>query len=230
MLRRLLGRAPGARSRVFGEERDLSRESLQSKAAQINSSRAKRALDLIGSVGLLLSLFPVLLVLAVAVALESKGPVLFRQDRYGRGKKIFKVYKFRTMRVAECSKPFTQAVAGDNRLTGLGRLLRHTSLDELPQLINVVMGDMSLVGPRPHAVIMDDHFGGMLPGYADRHLVRPGMTGLAQVRGYRGPTQTSAAISQRLRFDRDYIESWSFGLELQIIACTPTALIHSNAI
>jgi putative colanic acid biosynthesis UDP-glucose lipid carrier transferase len=133
-------------------------------------------------------------------------------------------------RVAESSGPFTQACPKDERLTRLGWLLRHTSIDELPQFLNVIRGEMSLVGPRPHAVTMDDEFARWIPAYCDRHLVRPGMTGLAQVEGFRGPTQTLEAIAGRIQHDRLYIENWSLALDLKILARTPLALMHTNAL
>ena len=217
--------------RYFGtRETRLESSDLTFLAKVINKSASKRILDALFAIILIIVLFPGLLVIALGIFIDSPGPVLFRQERYGKDKKVFRVFKFRTMRVAESAGPFIQAKRGDSRLTRLGWILRHTSLDELPQLLNVVKGDMSLVGPRPHAVPMDDLFGAILPGYSDRHLVRPGITGLAQVRGYRGPTETATAISVRLRHDRAYIQRWSIWLDLKILARTPAALIHKNAL
>ena len=127
-------------------------------------------MDVLLAILLIVIFSPALLIIALGIVLDSRGPVFFRQERYGKDKKVFRVFKFRTMCVAESAGTFTQARRGDPRLTRLGWLLRHTSLDELPQLLNVVKGDMSLVGPRPHAVPMDDVFGTILPGYSDRHL------------------------------------------------------------
>jgi len=190
----------------------------------------KRVFDVVLASILIVALFPALFLIALAIMVDSPGSALFRQERYGRGKKVFPIYKFRSMRVAESIGPFVQARVGDERVTRLGKLLRHTSLDELPQLLNVLKGDMSLVGPRPHAVYMDDLFASSFPNYSDRHLVRPGMTGLAQVCGHRGPAETSASICERLCHDRTYIQNWSFWLDLKILARTPLALVHRNAV
>lgn len=209
-------------------EGSLSR--LEQGAAAINNCSAKRVLDFVLAATLVLALLPPLCLLALAIMLESRGGPFFRQERYGRGKRPFMIYKFRTMRVAESTGAFTQAILGDKRLTQIGKLLRRTSIDELPQLLNVLKGDMSLVGPRPHAISMDDLFASSIPGYCDRHLVRPGMTGLAQVCGHRGPTQTPSAIRDRVGQDRAYIQDWSFWLDTKILARTPFALMHKNAL
>ena len=208
----------------------LARSSIVCRAGRINVSRSKRLFDILFAITLILVLLPVLATVALAITIESRGPILFRQARYGRGKHVFYIYKFRTMRVCESAGPFTQACRGDRRLTRVGAVLRHTSVDELPQLLNVVRGEMALVGPRPHAVTMDDAFERSVPNFSDRHLVRPGLTGLAQVEGYRGPTQTEHAIAGRLHYDRQYIQNWSLWLDLKILARTPFALIHANAL
>ena len=210
------------------EDGGLTKIPLQ--AAAINASRFKRGFDACVALLLIVVLAPALLAIALAIVIDNPGPVFFRQQGYGKDKRIFRVFKFRTMRVGEPAAPFIQAAPGDPRLTRLGWLLRRTSLDELPQLLNVLTGDMSLVGPRPHAVPMDDRFGSVLSDYSDRHLVRPGMTGLAHVCGYRGPTETPLAIAERLRHDRTYIATWSVWLDLRILARTPLALIHKNAL
>jgi putative colanic acid biosysnthesis UDP-glucose lipid carrier transferase len=207
-----------------------SSDALAKRAELIEESRTKHLFDIACALVLLVSLLPVFLVIAVAVKTDSRGPVLFKQERYGRGKRVFLLYKFRTMTVLEASGSFIQARAGDVRFTRLGRFLRRTSVDELPQLLNVLKGDMSLVGPRPHAVVMDDTYARVVPNYLDRHLVRPGMTGLAQVAGHRGPTNTPDAIAERLRHDRIYIRSWSLWLDISILARTPWALLHPNAL
>ena len=207
-----------------------SASNLAPVAAAINSSRLKRGVDIALAFVVLVALLPALGLIALAIALDSPGSPLFWQERYGRDKKVFWVCKFRTMSVAESRGSFTQARVGDQRVTRIGRLLRRTSIDELPQLLNVLTGDMSLVGPRPHPKPMDDLNATLVRNYSDRHLVRPGMTGLAQVHGHRGPTPTRAEISVRLADDREYIRSWSLWLDLKILARTPFALIHENAL
>jgi len=207
-----------------------SASNLAPGAAAINSSGLKRGVDIALAFVVLVALLPALGLIALAIALDSPGSPLFWQERYGRDKKVFWVCKFRTMSVAESRGSFTQARVGDQRVTRIGRLLRRTSIDELPQLLNVLTGDMSLVGPRPHPKPMDDLNATLVRNYSDRHLVRPGMTGLAQVHGHRGPTPTRAEISVRLADDREYIRSWSLWLDLKILARTPFALIHENAL
>jgi lipopolysaccharide/colanic/teichoic acid biosynthesis glycosyltransferase len=198
------------------------------QAAKINGSILKRSLDILGASFAILFFLPLLVAVAVLIKIDSGGPVFFRQERYGVGRKTFRIWKFRTMRVLEASGPFRQAVEGDDRVTPIGRFLRRTSIDELPQLFNVLKGEMSLVGPRPHALSMDDDYAALLPNYADRHLVKPGMTGLAQIAGYRGPTPILALIAARLRFDRVYIARWSVLYDLKIIALTPIRLFGSH--
>ena len=210
-------------------ERASSSE-LERSAEAINSAYLKRVFDVVVASVLIVAFLPAMLLIALAIVIDSPGSSLFRQQRYGRGRKVFWVYKLRTMRVAESTGSFTQARLGDERVTRLGRLLRRTSIDELPQLFNVLKGEMSLVGPRPHAVFMDDLYSRSFHGYSDRHLVRPGMTGLAQIHGHRGPTLTPAAVSERFYDDRTYIQTWSFWLDLKIIALTPLALISENAV
>ncbi len=204
--------------------------SLAKRADVINASRAKRILDILFAALLIVSIFPVLLMIALAIAIDSPGPVFFRQQRYGKGKRVFLLYKFRTMTVLEASGLFTQAKPRDERVTRIGKILRRTSVDELPQLLNVLRGDMSLVGPRPHAVAMDDSFARYVPNYSDRHLVLPGMTGLAQIAGHQGPTHTRQAIAERLRRDRIYIRTWSPWLDFKILARIPWSLLHPNAL
>lgn len=222
--------------RIFGAAKVLTSQEtgvvsarLVTKAAEINGSLFKRILDVVGAAGLLIVFSPILLMIAVAVRLESKGPILFRQKRYGIDRKIFTLYKFRSMRVMETHGAFKQVSAGDARITRVGAFLRRTSLDELPQLFNVIKGDMSLVGPRPHAVPMDDTFGRILPNYIDRHLVRPGLTGLAQIEGHRGPTDAMNKIQMRLRCDRAYIRKWTPLYDVKILLMTPTSLFCNNA-
>lgn len=180
----------------------------------------KRAEDILLGSLFLVACLPLLPLVAAAIKLESNGPVLFRQRRRGLNKREFAVFKFRTMSVMEDGDDVRQAVASDPRVTRVGWLLRRFSIDELPQLINVLNGDMSLVGPRPHAVSHDDEFGEKLERYANRHQVKPGITGLAQVRGLRGPTDTNDKLEARLDCDMEYIARWSLWLDLSILART----------
>ena len=202
---------------------------LYRRAQFINRCTTKRLIDVSLATFALIFLLPALIAIAIAIKLESSGPVLFRQERYGANRRVFRLYKFRSMNVMETSGAFTQARPADSRITRVGAILRRTSLDELPQLINVIRGEMSLVGPRPHAVAMDQAFAQVLPHYTDRHFVRPGLTGLAQIAGHRGPTEGTEQIRERLRRDRAYIRKWSVMLDLKLIAETPLKLLGPNA-
>jgi putative colanic acid biosynthesis UDP-glucose lipid carrier transferase len=178
---------------------------------------SKRVTDIvIASVGLLL-LAPLMVLIAAAVKLTSAGPVLFRQRRYGLNGEEIMVYKFRSMTVCEDGAVVTQATKTDRRVTALGRILRSTSLDELPQLLNVLEGKMSVVGPRPHAVAHNEQYRKLISGYMIRHKVRPGITGLAQVNGLRGETDTVDKMRERVRFDLEYLSHWSPWLDVKII-------------
>jgi putative colanic acid biosynthesis UDP-glucose lipid carrier transferase len=190
----------------------------------------KLALDYaVGGVCLVL-LAPLILAIAVAIRIESAGPAFFRQRRHGYNHDIIDVYKFRTMHVVEDGDTIVQARKNDPRVTRLGKFLRRTSLDELPQLFNVLKGEMSLVGPRPHAVAHNQYYGDRLERYANRHRVKPGMTGWAQVHGFRGPTDTPEKMRKRVEHDLYYIENWSIGLDLKILALTPlVGFINRNA-
>ncbi|MCX5494125.1 sugar transferase [Kaistia dalseonensis] len=199
------------------------------RAQHINESRLKRLIDIAGSVALLIAFAPVMLMIAIAIRMETPGPVFFRQKRYGVGRDVFTLMKFRSMTVMESQGAFRQVSAGDKRITRVGAFLRRSSLDELPQLINVLKGEMSLVGPRPHAPAMDDAFGGTIRNYLDRHLVRPGLTGLAQIEGHRGPTDALDKIEKRLRCDRAYIRRWSPFYDIKILLLTPLRLLSPNA-
>lgn len=181
---------------------------------------AKRAFDIAAATVGLLAIAPLLLAVAFAVWIESPGPVLFRQRRGGFNGRAFKILKFRTMRVMEDGPTIIQASSNDPRLTRVGRWLRRSSVDELPQLINVLRGDMSLVGPRPHALAHDVEYSRLISNYPYRHHVRPGITGWAQVNGFRGETPTVDKMRQRVELDLWYATNWSFWLDLRILFWT----------
>ncbi|MGY8667473.1 undecaprenyl-phosphate glucose phosphotransferase [Bradyrhizobium sp. UFLA05-109] len=188
----------------------------------------KRALDIMGaSIGLIL-LAPLMLLSALAIKFDSRGPVLFRQRRNGFNVKQFPIFKFRTMTVMEDGATVVQAQRFDSRVTRVGRILRRTSIDEVPQLVNVLRGEMSLVGPRPHALAHDSHFGQLLSDYAFRHHVKPGITGWAQVKGYRGETARVEQMKGRVDCDLWYINNWSLGLDLKILLLTCLELVRRN--
>lgn len=181
---------------------------------------AKRVADLvIATVGLGVIALPMCLI-ALAVKLSSPGPVFFRQRRYGLDGQEIRVWKFRSMRTCDDGPVVRQATKEDPRITGVGKILRRTSLDELPQLFNVIEGTMSLVGPRPHASAHNEQYRGLIRGYMLRHKVKPGITGLAQVSGCRGETETLEKMERRVQFDHQYIRSWSLWLDLRILAKT----------
>jgi putative colanic acid biosynthesis UDP-glucose lipid carrier transferase len=192
------------------------------------NSFAKRTFDLTVAAVLLFVLTPTLLLIAAAIYIESGGPVFFRQERGGLGGRAFSIWKFRTMLPTESFGGWTRR--DDKRVTPLGAFLRRTSLDELPQLFNVIAGDMSLVGPRPHASAMDSEYGAAIGEYQARMRVRPGITGLAQVSDLRGSVDGVEAMRRRVRADVEYIDNWSIGLDLKILAKTiPHLLGSSNA-
>lgn len=180
----------------------------------------KRAIDIFGAVASLTLLSPVLLIVPILIKLDSKGPTFFKQQRNGFNGRKFKIYKFRSMRVLEDGNVILQAKRNDPRVTHIGKWLRRTSIDELPQLFNVLRGEMSLVGPRPHAVAHNDEYQKVVANYAFRHHVKPGITGWAQVNGYRGETQTLELMEQRVEHDLWYINHWSPWLDLRILAKT----------
>ncbi|MEI2414849.1 undecaprenyl-phosphate glucose phosphotransferase [Orrella sp. JC864] len=187
------------------------------------SKNVKRAMDLaLGSIALVLAA-PVMLLAALAVRLDSPGPVIFRQRRYGEGGVPITVYKFRSMRVQQPGSEqgvLRQARQRDDRVTRVGRILRKTSIDELPQLFNVLQGSMSLVGPRPHAAEHNELYRKQIRGYMLRHTVKPGITGWAQVHGLRGETETPEKMQQRVAYDRYYITNWSVWLDIKILLRT----------
>jgi putative colanic acid biosynthesis UDP-glucose lipid carrier transferase len=195
----------------------------QLRRSPIGDSWAKRAMDILGASIALLVFLPLLMCIALAIRLESGGPVIFKQRRTGHNGRIFTIYKFRTMTVAEDCDNVRQATRNDSRVTEVGALLRKLSLDELPQFLNILKGDMSIVGPRPHALAHDSHFGEQIPTYADRFRAKPGLTGLAQVNGLRGEINDLRCMTDRIAADNLYIESWSIGLDVAILG--KTALI-----
>ncbi|MGB7415908.1 MAG: undecaprenyl-phosphate glucose phosphotransferase, partial [Thermosynechococcaceae cyanobacterium] len=180
----------------------------------------KRVIDVGVSVLALLLLFPVMVGIAIAVKASSPGPILFRQRRYGLHGQEILVYKFRSMVVQENGAVVKQAKRGDLRVTMVGAFLRKTSLDELPQFINVLQGRMSIVGPRPHAVAHNEMYRKLIDGYMLRHKVKPGITGWAQVNGCRGETETLEKMQKRIDYDLDYLKNWSLRLDFQIILQT----------
>jgi putative colanic acid biosynthesis UDP-glucose lipid carrier transferase len=159
-------------------------------------------------------------IIAIAVKITSKGPVIFKQYRYGLNGKEIKVYKFRTMTVTENSNVVTQATKNDARITKVGAFLRRTSLDELPQFMNVLQGRMSVVGPRPHAVAHNEQYRKAVAYYMLRHKIRPGITGWAQINGWRGETDTIEKMEMRIRYDLDYIRRWSLWMDAKIVLFT----------
>ena len=190
----------------------------------------KRAMDIVLSLALIILGAPVFLAAGLAVKLSSPGPLIFVQKRYGMNGQEIKVYKFRSM-YDNCDKkegPYVQATKNDSRVTPVGALLRRTSLDEIPQLFNVLQGHMSLVGPRPHPLAMDDAYRRRIAGYMTRNKVRPGITGLAQVRGYRGETDTIEKMEKRVEYDLKYIREWSLLYDVEILIRTAAVLLFQK--
>jgi putative colanic acid biosynthesis UDP-glucose lipid carrier transferase len=184
------------------------------------NSIIKRAEDIILSLAILVFISPVLFLIAMFVKFTSPGPIIFKQLRYGMDGKSIQVWKFRSMSVMENGDEVVQAKKGDVRITSVGGFLRRTSLDELPQFINVLMGDMSIVGPRPHAVAHNEQYRKLIKGYMLRHKVKPGITGWAQINGWRGETDTLDKMQSRVEYDLDYIRNWSVWFDIRIIFLT----------
>jgi putative colanic acid biosysnthesis UDP-glucose lipid carrier transferase len=183
-------------------------------------SMAKRVSDIALSLAILICAAPVFLAVAIGVKRTSRGPIIFRQRRYGLDGREIMIYKFRSMTVTEDgASSYTQVTREDSRVTPFGAFIRRTSLDELPQLINVLEGSMSIVGPRPHAVAVNEHYRSLIPSYMFRHKVKPGITGWAQVNGYRGGDDLYT-MTKRIEFDLDYLKNWSIWFDLQIIVRT----------
>jgi lipopolysaccharide/colanic/teichoic acid biosynthesis glycosyltransferase len=173
---------------------------------------------------------PLFLVVAIAIRLDSGGPVIYRQARRGFNGESFMIWKFRSMSVMESGHTMRQAQRGDARITRVGRIIRATSIDELPQLVNVLLGQMSIVGPRPHAISHDDALSKVLATYAHRQRIKPGITGWAQVNGFRGETDTFESVEGRTLHDLHYIDNWSIILDLWILVLTMFSLrAHRNA-
>jgi putative colanic acid biosysnthesis UDP-glucose lipid carrier transferase len=189
---------------------------------------AKRVTDVGFSALILLLLLPLLVLIAIVVKLSSAGPIIFKQRRYGLDGREIAVYKFRTMRVTEDGAQIRQASKTDSRITRVGGVLRRSSMDELPQLINVLQGRMSLVGPRPHAVAHNEEYRKLIKGYMVRHKVLPGITGLAQVNGCRGETSKLEEMEARVNYDLDYLRHWSPMLDIKIILLTVVKVFRDD--
>ena len=188
----------------------------------------KRGADVLIAAFVLIFFMPIMALAAIAIKLESPGPIIFRQIRKGFNGKQFRILKFRTMTVQEDGSNVVQATRNDSRITSVGRLLRSTSIDELPQLWNVLKGDMSLIGPRPHALVHDSFFEAQLSDYAFRHHVKPGITGWAQCNGARGGTPTIEHVAERVRLDLWYINNWSLWLDLLILFKTVVEVVRKR--
>lgn len=200
------------------------------KASLVAKDPLKRAMDILVAGGALLFFAPLLALVAVLIKLESPGPVLFRQSRGGLNGQAFTIFKFRSMRCQENGAKVVQAKRDDDRMTTLGRIIRKTSIDELPQLLNVLKGDMSIVGPRPHALAHDEQYGAAIANYHLRFRARPGLTGLAQIKGLRGGTSAVEAMAARIDADNEYIERWTLGGDVKILLMTvPHLLMAENA-
>lgn len=201
-------------------------------AAKPVQASLKRVLDPLLAGIILILVAPLFLTLMAGIKFTSTGPVFFRQTRYGEGKRFFDIWKFRSMYVDRCDarlgSAINQARAKDPRVTPLGRFMRRTSLDEMPQLINVLKGDMSLVGPRPHAVAEDDHFAQLIERYDDRFRAKPGITGLAQVSGLRGEIPSVEFMKRRIAKDNEYIDGASLGLNAWILMRTVVTLFKKE--
>ncbi|QPF88082.1 undecaprenyl-phosphate glucose phosphotransferase [Bradyrhizobium genosp. L] len=188
----------------------------------------KRLLDIVGASVALIVFGPIMLVAALFVICTSRGPVFFRQTRNGFNGRAFRIFKFRTMRVLEDGPKIVQATKDDPRVTAVGKWLRKTSIDELPQLFNVLKGDMSLVGPRPHAAAHNSEYERLIGQYAFRHHVKPGITGWAQINGYRGETRTLELMEKRVEYDLWYINNWTLWLDVRIIIGTGVGIFEQG--
>lgn len=187
----------------------------------------KAVMDRVLALLALIAFSPLMLVIAILIKRSSPGPILFKQQRHGWNGKVIKVYKFRSMRMHD-DQQVKQATREDPRITPIGRFIRRTSIDELPQFINVLQGRMSLVGPRPHAVAHNDYYTGKIDAYMARHRIKPGITGLAQVSGCRGETETLDKMQKRVELDLAYINNWSVWLDIKILIKTPLSLLSKD--
>lgn len=212
-------------SRAIGETITIE---LQRGPWTLIERSVKRSFDVVVAGTALLLHLPLLLMTAIAIKLDSPGPILFRQRRCGFNGRPFHIYKFRTMTVLEDGDTVIQAEPNDARVTRIGKWLRRTCIDELPQLLNVLQGDMSIVGPRPHAVAHDNQFDKLVSKYAYRHHIKPGLTGWAQVNGYRGITRITSDIEQRVKFDLWYIDNWSLAFDFKIILMTVIEIVRGE--
>lgn len=216
--------------RPFGDRRTLV---INYGPMSLSARAMKRAFDIIVSLAAIVPLAPVLIGVAVAIRLESPGPVFFRQERVGRGNRIFRIFKFRSMYAhASDAQAATLTQVGDARVTRVGSFIRRTSIDELPQLFNVLLGDMSIVGPRPHALAAkaaDLLYWDADVRYRERHTIKPGMTGLAQVRGFRGNTHLVEDLTNRVQADLEYVATWSLMNDFYIVLRTLKVMQHANA-
>ena len=204
----------------IGEVGDIPILDLEDSKIIGKSVLIKDILDKFLALIILMLISPLMIAIIISIKVTSKGPVIFKQKRYGIYGNVFNVYKFRSMKVHDEKHFIEQAQKNDSRLTLIGGFLRRTSLDELPQFINVLQGKMSIVGPRPHAVSHNEYYKDLVTLYMQRHLIKPGITGLAQVNGSRGETDTIEKMQKRIDFDLDYIKNWSVFLDLKIIFLT----------
>ncbi|MGD9869011.1 MAG: undecaprenyl-phosphate glucose phosphotransferase, partial [Hyphomicrobiales bacterium] len=209
--------------KVYGSSRlgPLQLLQVQRRPLSERGLRVKATFDIVLAAMALVLLAPVFPLIALAIRLDSPGPVFFRQRRHGFNHRVIHVLKFRTMTALEDGPVVKQAVeAGDARVTRVGRILRRTCLDEIPQLVNVLKGDMSLVGPRPHALAHNEYYGRLVESYANRHRVKPGITGWAQVNGFRGETADCGLMRKRVEYDLYYIDNWSLWLDIEVLVRT----------
>jgi Undecaprenyl-phosphate glucose phosphotransferase len=207
---------------------DTTTVELQHGPRTLTERAIKRVSDILVASAALVVFIPLLLITAIAIKLDSPGPIIFRQRRRGFNGRPFQILKFRTMSVLEDGEKVVQAERNDVRITRFGNWLRRTSIDELPQLINVLEGSMSVVGPRPHAMAHDTEFDKLVRNYAYRHHVKPGLTGWAQVNGFRGQTRTIEDVEQRIKLDLWYIDNWSLAVDVKILFMTATEVIFGK--